>query len=197
MFTGIIESIGIVTDRLDRDSFVQYAISADFISELYPGQSISHNGICLTVAEIAEDYYSVQVITETLQIAQANWVIGERINLERALSVNYRFDGHIVQGHVDSIATVTHILYNASEIRISIAYPEQFDKLLIPKGSVCLNGISLTIAGLRECIFEVAIIPHTWKHTNLQYLSTGDKVNVEFDVLGKYISRYMQQTKIN
>lgn len=192
MFTGIIENTGIVKEKLERNRVVQYTILSDLVSELYLGQSISHNGICLTVIEIFSDSYVVQLVPETMDTAVADWMSGELINLERAMAAAYRFDGHIVQGHVDGKGKIEQILISESEIRIRITFSIDKQSLIVPKGSICVNGISLTVAALGENWFEVAIIPHTWKITNLNLLVKGRLVNLEFDILGKYINRYME-----
>jgi riboflavin synthase len=160
--------------------------------ELKIDQSISHNGACLTVEEVREDTHRVTAIRETLQKTNlAAWQPGDLVNLERCMLLNGRLDGHIVQGHVDTIATCLkrHELEGSWEFRFE--FPRQFSRLIIEKGSICLNGTSLTIYNVKRDRFDVAIIPYTLQHTNIQSVAPGSTVNLEFDMIGKYVSRLL------
>lgn len=192
MFTGIIECIARVEAIVEDPQLFTYTLSAVFADELKVGESISHNGICLTVIRAESNTYQVQVIDQTDRTAVSRWPVGALINVERAMRADYRFDGHMVLGHVDGCGEVESISHNSDDIRLRITYPSDKSRLMVNKGSICLQGISLTIADLQETYFEVAIIPLTWRITNLHTLHSGDLVNLEYDIIGKYIERYMQ-----
>ena len=190
MFTGIIESLGKVqalnSHGTNRTFWIESAIS----SELKVDQSVSHSGACLTVEEIKDNMYRVTAIEETLKKTNLEtWKAGDLVNLERCLIMNGRLDGHIVQGHVDTTATCTarKELNGSWEFRFD--FPKKFSHLVIEKGSISLNGISLTIFNVKKTSFKVAIIPYTFEHTNIQSVLPGDKVNLEFDMIGKYVAR--------
>ena len=190
MFTGIIESLGILQKITEEGSNKIFFIKSNLASEMKVDESVCHNGVCLTVEEINGDLYRVTAIKETLDKTNiGSWNLGESINLERSMKMNSRLDGHIVQGHIDCTATCI----SKKDIGGSHEFTFEFDKkyagLVIEKGSISLNGISLTVFNLAVNTFSVAIIPYTYEHTNMQYLQTGMKVNVEFDIIGKYISR--------
>ncbi len=190
MFTGIIESIGIIKEITEKGKNRSFGIATSLATELKVDQSISHNGICLTVEEIAGSIHKVTAIDETLQKTNAgSWKIGDSVNIERCLKIDSRLDGHLVQGHVDT----TGICKKRTEKDGSWVFEFEFDKkfatLVIEKGSVCVNGISLTAFNVKKKRFSVAIIPFTFEHTNMQYVNEGDAVNIEFDLLGKYILR--------
>ena len=190
MFTGIIESLGILQKITEEGSNKIFFIKSNLASEMKVDESVCHNGVCLTVEEINGDLYRVTAIKETLDKTNiGTWNLGESINLERAMKMGSRLDGHIVQGHIDCTATCI----SKKDIGGSHEFTFEFDKkyagLVIEKGSISLNGISLTVFNLAVNTFSVAIIPYTYEHTNMQYLQTGMKVNVEFDIIGKYISR--------
>ncbi len=190
MFTGIVETMGKLRSVHPQGSGKTFWISAPIAGELKADQSVSHNGVCLTVEEIRNDEFRVTAIHETLQKTNlGDWKPGDFINLERCLLMNGRLDGHIVQGHVDGIGECTgiRILDGSWEYRFS--FDPQFAALVIEKGSVCVNGISLTAFNVGKNEFTVAIIPYTYEHTNIGRIKSGHRVNLEFDVVGKYIQR--------
>lgn len=192
MFTGIIECTSRVEAITESPQLLTYTLSAAIAEELKIGESVSHNGICLTVVRVEYNTYQVQVIDQTDRTAVSRWQVGALINVERAMRADYRFDGHMVLGHVDGRGEVESIRHHSDDIRLRITYPTDKARLMVNKGSICLQGISLTIADLQETFFDVAIIPLTWKVTNLHSLHPGDLVNLEYDIIGKYIERYMQ-----
>ena len=162
------------------------------MNELKIDQSLSHNGICLTVEDIQNDVYQVTAVAETLAKSNAgNWKKNQFINLERAMMMNARLDGHLVQGHVDAIASLTKVTDMKGSWQFEFHFSNLFAALMIEKGSVCLNGVSLTAFNVNSNSFSVAIIPYTYHHTNFSYLSPGDTVNIEFDMIGKYVNRFM------
>ena len=189
MFTGIIENIAIVKIiKKDGDNLV-FTFKSNITSELKIDQSISHNGICLTVVDIFENNYSVVAIKETvLKSSIKNWKIGDEINLERAMKIGDRLDGHLVQGHVDQIAICEDIKEEKGSWYFSFKYKKS-ENITIEKGSISVNGISLTVVNSKLNKFSVAIIPYTYNHTNFKNLKVGDTVNLEFDMVGKYISK--------
>jgi riboflavin synthase len=189
MFTGIIENIAIVKIiKKDGDNLV-FTFKSNITSELKIDQSISHNGICLTVVDIFENNYSVVAIKETvLKSSIKNWKIGDEINLERAMKIGDRLDGHLVQGHVDQIAICEDIKEEKGSWYFSFKYKKS-KNITIEKGSISINGISLTVVNSKPNKFSVAIIPYTYNHTNFKNLKVGDTVNLEFDMVGKYISK--------
>lgn len=189
MFTGIIENIAIVKIiKKDGDNLV-FTFKSNITSELKIDQSISHNGICLTVVDIFENNYSVVAIKETvLKSSIKNWKIGDEINLERAMKIGDRLDGHLVQGHVDQIAICEDIKEEKGSWYFSFKYKKS-KNITIEKGSISINGISLTVVNSKPNKFSVAIIPYTYNHTNFKNLKLGDTVNLEFDMVGKYISK--------
>lgn len=190
MFTGIIESMGEIVSVVQQNGNIRAELHCDFLSELQIDQSIAHDGVCLTVVELSESSYAVDVIHETLQKSNLNdWQPGKKVNLERSLSLENLLDGHIVQGHVDTVLECISIKDEDGSIRFTFSYPNEWATYLIPKGSVCINGVSLTIADLRENEFSVAVIPYTFQHTTFSDLSVNDRVNIEFDVVGKYMNR--------
>ena len=192
MFTGIIESLGKVRSIESTGTNKTFWIQSPLSPELKIDQSISHNGACLTVEEIKDDTHRVTAIEETLQKTNLDsWKPGDLVNLERCMLMNGRLDGHIVQGHVDSTATCLkrHDLDGSWEFRFE--FPKKFSHLIIEKGSICLNGISLTIFNVKKSRFDIAVIPYTFGHTNIQTVTPGAKVNLEFDMIGKYVSRLM------
>ena len=193
MFTGIIEATGqiqlIITEGSNKTFWVHSPIS----NQLTVDQSVSHNGVCLTVEEIKDDLHRVTAIEETLNKTNVGcWREGNSINLERCMQMNGRLDGHIVQGHVDSTAVCTSVIEKDGSWEYSFEIDQKFGGLIIEKGSISLNGISLTIFNVIENGFSVAIIPYTFNHTNMQQLQVSDKVNIEFDMIGKYVSRLME-----
>lgn len=195
MFTGIIEATGTVSEVIIDGGNRSFWISSPLSGELRVDQSLSHNGVCLTVEAVREGLHRVTAISETLvKTNLGEWAPGEPINLERCLAMNGRIDGHIVQGHVDCTATCTDVEKKDGSWEYRFRYPREFSALVIEKGSVCLNGISLTCFGLEADHFTVAVIPYTYEHTNMNRIRKGDRVNIEWDILGKYINRQMAVT---
>jgi len=196
MFTGIIEKIGIVTDIISSENNISFWIKSPISDELSIDQSVAHNGVCLTVEEIIEGKHRVTAIQETLNKTNLKqWKKNSFINLERCLAMNGRLDGHLVQGHVDSVATCLEIVEKQGSWEYTFEFDHQFASLIIEKGSITVNGISLTLFDVTNQSFRVAIIPYTYEHTNMKHLILGDEVNVEFDLIGKYINRMMELKK--
>ena len=193
MFTGIIEATGTITEVITSDGNRTFWVKSPISSELKADQSVSHNGACLTVEEIKNGQYRVTAIDETLAKTNlVSWVKGSLINLERSLTLSSRLDGHIVQGHVDSIAKCIAVIEKNGSREFSFVFDKKFATLIIEKGSITINGISLTLFNAKENEFTVAIIPYTFEHTNIKTLKTGDDVNIEFDIIGKYVNRIAQ-----
>ena len=194
MFTGIIEATGRVENIEKEGTNILFTMSCPFTKELKIDQSISHDGCCLTVYDIENQQYKIAAIYETLEKTNlGNWEIGTEVNLERCVLMNGRLDGHIVQGHVDQTGVVKSIENKNGSHLITIEHSEKDGFVTVPQGSIAVNGISLTVAYSGEGEFSVAIIPYTWEHTNLKHLSTGDRVNLEFDVIGKYIAKLIRR----
>jgi len=190
MFTGIIEQIGEVKQILKNGSNLTFKIKSELAKELKVDQSVAHNGVCLTVVKIEDDCYFVDAIKETLDKTNLNsWKENTIVNLERSLTFNQRIDGHFVQGHVDTIATCTNIINENGSWRFYFKIEKPSNQVLIEKGSVCINGVSLTLVDAELENFSVAIIPYTFANTNFKTLQKGDFVNIEFDILGKYIEK--------
>lgn len=191
MFTGIIETTGVVTDTATSGTNKSFWICSAISGHLKVDQSVAHNGVCLTVEEIAADKHRVTAIAETLEKTNLSfWQRGYTVNLERCLQLNGRLDGHFVQGHADCTATlISRTDMNGSWL-LRFQFPVAFAALVIEKGSVTVNGISLTAFEVSADCFSVAIIPYTWQHTNLQFLEPGQTVNIEFDMIGKYLQRF-------
>jgi len=191
MFTGIIESLGIVENISLSGTNKEFTISSSISNELKIDQSLAHNGVCLTVTAIENGRHQVTAIDETLQRSNLGHLkVGQSINLERAMSGLSRFDGHLVQGHVDTVGSVTEVIDKDGSWIFTFNFPEENEYLLVDKGSVCINGVSLTVNNPTQNTFQVAIIPYTFEHTTFNHLNPGDSVNLEFDILGKYIARY-------
>mgnify|MGYP001158658594 FL=1 len=187
MFTGIVEEIGEVIDVIKEDQNAHFVIKSVISSELKIDQSISHNGVCLTVVEQQEDWHKVTAISETLGITNLNSLKkGDLVNLERCLKVGDRLDGHMVQGHVDSIAKCIKVTEESGSWRYLFEGNSEVEQLVVHKGSICINGVSLTVTKTMNQEIEVAIIPYTYEHTNFKQIQVGDLVNIEFDILGKY-----------
>ena len=187
MFTGIVEEIGEVIDVIKEDQNAHFVIKSVISSELKIDQSISHNGVCLTVVEQQEDWHKVTAISETLGITNLNSLKkGDLVNLERCLKVGDRLDGHMVQGHVDSTAKCIKVTEENGSWRYLFEGNSEVEQLVVYKGSICINGVSLTVTKTLNQEIEVAIIPYTYQHTNFQQIQVGDLVNIEFDILGKY-----------
>ena len=197
MFTGIIETTGLVSDIEREGTNLTFRIESLLAPELKIDQSVSHNGVCLTVTSIADGSYTVTAVDETLKKTNLGKLsIGDRVNLERCMPANGRFDGHIVQGHVDQ----TGICTNVQDMNGSWLYDFQYENLdadpanqnvTVEKGSICINGVSLTVFNSQHDTFRVTIIPYTYEHTNFRELKAGDVVNLEFDILGKYIKKML------
>lgn len=193
MFTGIIEATGTIRNIRQSGSNRQFTIESPLGTELKIDQSLSHNGVCLTVEKIDNQLHQVTAIEETLKKTNlGQWKTGQLVNLERCLQWNGRLDGHIVQGHVDSTGTCIERRELDGSWEFTIEYPQAFAPLLIEKGSISLNGISLTVFNVTSNHFTVAIIPYTFNHTNIQELHPGNLVNLEFDMVGKYVNRHLQ-----
>lgn len=198
MFSGIVEEAGRVKALRREDTNLHLTLTCSFVNELKIDQSVAHNGVCLTVVDIKDDEYTVTAIQETLDRSNLGLLKeGDWVNLERSMRVNGRLDGHIVQGHVDTKAVCTEVLECEGSWRYTFEY--EFDKemarqgyMTVEKGSVCVNGVSLTVCDARDNRFSVAIIPYTHDHTNFAQIEKGTVVNLEFDIVGKYISRMMQ-----
>ena len=187
MFTGIVEEIGEVIDVIKEDQNAHFVIKSVISSELKIDQSISHDGVCLTVVEQQEDWHKVTAISETLGITNLNSLKkGDLVNLERCLKVGDRLDGHMVQGHVDSTAKCIKVTEENGSWRYLFEGNSEVKQLVVYKGSICINGVSLTVTKTMNQEIEVAIIPYTYEHTNFQQIQVGDLVNIEFDILGKY-----------
>jgi riboflavin synthase len=188
MFTGIVEATGKVLSLKEDGGNIHFSISAPFNSELKVDQSISHNGVCLTVTEIHESYYKVTAITETLRRTNLGQLkTGDGVNLERCMKLGDRLDGHIVQGHVDTTAGCVNIMEENGSWIFRFTYDPKAG-LTVSKGSICVNGVSLTVVDSLPGEFSVAIIPYTFEHTNFSSVKKGHTVNLEFDIVGKYIS---------
>jgi len=193
MFTGIIESLGKVKAIEQDRSNVDFTIESPISTQLKIDQSVSHNGVCLTVVALGEDWHRVTAVEETLRRTQLDtWKTGTLVNLERCLPLGGRLDGHMVQGHVDERLVCRSVTDLGGSWKYVFGFRPEQAALLVDKGSVCINGVSLTVVSPTEDEFSVAIIPYTWEHTNFKTLSPGDWVNVEYDILGKYIARQMQ-----
>ena len=193
MFTGIIESLGEVKQIRQEGSNVHFSIASGISSELKIDQSVSHNGVCLTVVNVQDNIHTVTAIEETLKRSNlGQWQMGSLVNLERAMLSNGRLDGHIVQGHVDGTGMCTQVDDRDGSWNFHFRYTPTEEHLLVDKGSVCINGVSLTVVSPVDDLFSVSIIPYTYAHTTFQSIQEGDLVNLEFDVIGKYIARYAQ-----
>jgi riboflavin synthase len=194
MFTGIVEAMGSLIKKDAKGTNVEFWFTCPFTQELKVDQSLAHNGVCLTVVEILGDQYRVTAIDETLQKTNMGDVaIGQKVNLERCMAANARFDGHIVQGHVDLTGICTEIKDQQGSWEYRFSYPKSSGHVTVEKGSICVNGTSLTVVDSQDDSFTVCIIPYTYEHTIFHQLQIGDRVNLEFDILGKYIKKLMQR----
>ena len=190
MFTGIIEDLGIVTNLEKELNNLHITVRSKITSELKIDQSLSHNGVCLTVVNINNDEYTVTAIDETLQKSNIGELkLNSLVNLERAMKMDARLDGHIVQGHVDQTAVCKKVEEKNGSWIYSFEYDADLNNITIEKGSITINGVSLTVVNSKSNAFSVAIIPYTYNHTNFKQLSVGDIVNLEFDVIGKYVKK--------
>jgi len=193
MFTGIVETTAEVSGITPAGTGLVFRLKSPLAAELKVDQSVSHNGVCLTIEEVEGDTYRVTAVQETLlKTNLGSLKTGDRVNLERCLKSDGRFDGHIVQGHVDQTGICTGITDQNGSWQMDFEYDASTGNVTVEKGSVCLNGISLTVFNSRPGGFSVAIIPYTWENTGIKQLKTGDTVNLEFDVIGKYVARLLQ-----
>lgn len=194
MFTGIIEDLGHLIDvRADKGN-IHFTVKSEISQELKIDQSVSHNGVCLTVVAIENGAHTVTAVDETLKKSNLGSLKpGDIINLERCMQMNGRLDGHIVQGHVDQTAICDEVRELGGSWEYTFSYDAALRNVTVEKGSICVNGISLTVVNSRANSFSVAIIPYTFEHTNMQNLRQGDSVNLEFDIIGKYVARLMNQ----
>jgi len=198
MFTGIIEDLGKVESLIRFKDRAVLTVAARFANELHKGDSVAVNGVCLTVTEKLRSTFRADVMGETLERSSLNLLkVGEYVNLERAISASGRFDGHIVQGHVDCRSIITNIINAGRSREIEISIPDNYKKYLAGKGSIAVDGVSLTVASLDSRYFRVAVIPHTALVTNLFHKKIGDYVNLEFDVLAKYVESVIGKSDLN
>jgi riboflavin synthase len=195
MFSGIVEEAALVVGRIAEQGNLHLTLNCSFVNELKIDQSIAHNGVCLTVVGLSEDTYTVTAVKETLERSNLGFLkVGDKVNLERSMLMNGRLDGHIVQGHVDQTAVCTEVeeLAGSHYYTFEYAFDEEKAKegyLTVAKGSICVNGVSLTVCNSKNSSFRVAIIPYTYECTNFHQIEPGTLVNLEFDIIGKYISK--------
>lgn len=196
MFTGIIETIGSVKELIFNGSNKTFWIESPLSSAFKVDQSVSHSGVCLTVEEVKDGRHRVTAIEETLKKTNlVAWEVNTPVNIERCLAMNGRLDGHFVQGHVDSTGTCISKKEKNGSWEFEFEFPGKFAELIIEKGSICINGISLTAFNVKKKKFTVAIIPYTYEHTNIKSINPGDSVNLEFDLIGKYLLRRLSLEK--
>jgi riboflavin synthase len=192
MFSGIVEGIGTVVRIEQERSNIHFTLRSSFTHELAIDQSVAHNGVCLTVVALEGDLYTVTAIDETLQRTNlGEWKVGAEVNLERCLRLSDRIDGHMVQGHVDTTATCVSAEDMGGSWKYAFHFEHRPEWTTVPKGSICVNGVSLTVVDSDKGSFSVCIIPYTYEHTNFNRLVAGSRVNLEFDIIGKYVMRYM------
>ncbi|MDR0428235.1 MAG: riboflavin synthase [Dysgonamonadaceae bacterium] len=195
MFSGIVEEAAIVVDKVSDRGNLHLTLKCSFVNELKIDQSVSHNGVCLTVVRLTDDTYTVTAIKETLDKTNLGLLeIGDKVNLERSMKINGRLDGHIVQGHVDQTAVCTKVEENGGSWYFTFEYEINKEMaaqgyMTVEKGSVCVNGVSLTVVNSKDNSFQVAIIPYTYEFTNFHQIKEGTVVNLEFDIIGKYLSK--------
>ena len=193
MFTGIIESVAIVEKLEKKGKNIELKLSSNLSSKLRVDESLSHNGVCLTVTSCDENFYCVTIVDESLKKSNFSTIeVGSQVNLERSLVINGRLDGHIVQGHVDDIRQCIKKVDQENSWLYTFEFSEKYSNLIIEKGSICVNGVSLTCFDVSDNKFTVAIIPHTYENTNFKFLKEGEAVNLEFDILGKYIKKILK-----
>ncbi|MCD8173125.1 MAG: riboflavin synthase [Alistipes sp.] len=193
MFSGIVEAVATVTAIREEGGNKHFSLRCPFTHELKIDQSVSHNGVCLTVVAIDEDVYTVTAIRETLQKSNLGLLsVGDEVNLERSMRPDALLDGHIVQGHVDQTAVCTALEEADGSWYYTFGYEQQGDNVTVEKGSVAVNGVSLTVVNSQSKSFQVAIIPYTYENTNFRHIRPGSVVNIEFDIIGKYIARLMR-----
>lgn len=193
MFTGIIENTGEILEIEAHGTNLSFWVASTISGELKVDQSVAHNGVCLTVEALADGCHRVTAIEETIQKTNvSSWAVGTRLNIERCMLMNGRLDGHIVQGHVDATAVCLERKELEGSWEFSFRFPEQFANLVIEKGSIAVNGTSLTCFRVGKDQFTIAVIPYTFHHTNISQVSAGSLVNIEFDILGKYVQRRLE-----
>ena len=198
MFTGIIETTGTITDIISNGTNKTFWINSPISANLKVDQSVAHSGVCLTVEKVANGKHQLTAIEETLQKTNLNtWQIGTVVNIERCLAMNGRLDGHIVQGHVDAVATCRQVVDKDGSWEFTFAFDAQSASLVIEKGSIAINGTSLTVFNVTRNTFTVAIIPYTYEHTNIHQVTAGSLVNIEFDMIGKYVARLYEVRRDN
>ncbi|UCE94018.1 MAG: riboflavin synthase [Flavobacteriaceae bacterium] len=194
MFTGIIEALGEVTELLQDQENLNITVKSELSNELKVDQSLAHNGVCLTVVKLGPETHTVTAIQETLEKSNiGNLKVGSKLNLERAMKMGARLDGHIVQGHVDQTAECTEVLQMDGSWMYTFRFKDTYDNITIEKGSITVNGVSLTVVNSKDNEFSVAIIPYTHEHTNFHQIKKGTKVNLEFDVIGKYVAKLLEK----
>jgi riboflavin synthase len=192
MFTGIIEQTAELFGLQTSGSNTTFTFTAELAAELKVDQSLSHNGVCLTVESVENKTYTVTAIAETLRKTNlGDLKLGDKVNLERCMLANGRFDGHIVQGHVDQTGVCTQIIDQNGSFDLYFRFDSTLGNIVVEKGSICVNGVSLTVVNAENESFSVSIIPYTWQHTNLSHLKVGQSVNLEFDIIGKYMKRLL------
>lgn len=193
MFTGIVEAEGVLVEKRTEGDNLHLTFSCPFTHELKIDQSVAHNGVCLTVVNIEGNQYTVTAIAETLQKTNIGSIEeGQIVNLERCMKLGDRLDGHIVQGHVDQTAKCTQIVQNDGSWDFHFEYDKKSKNITVQKGSICINGVSLTVVESGVNTFSVCIIPYTYDHTNFRFFEVGSDVNLEFDIIGKYITKNQQ-----
>ena len=191
MFTGIVESLGEIVDINEELDNIHFTVRSEISPELKIDQSLSHSGVCLTVIDIEKNCHTVTAVKETLdKSALKNLKKGDIFNLERAMKLGGRLDGHLVQGHVDDIAKCVDVKMNEGSWIFTFSFNEKFKNLIIEKGSICINGVSLTVFNVTKNSFDVTIIPYTYDNTNFNKINIGDIVNIEYDMIGKYLARF-------
>lgn len=193
MFTGIIETLGTIKELRKEGENIHVSVQSNITNELKIDQSVAHNGVCLTVVAIDNDTYTVTAIKETIDKTNlGDWKVNDKVNLERAMKLGDRLDGHIVQGHVDQTAVCKHIEEANGSWYFTFEYDKSLNNITIEKGSITVNGTSLTVVNSKINEFSVAIIPYTYEHTNFHSFEVGTKINLEFDVIGKYVARLQE-----
>lgn len=194
MFTGIIETIGIV-ESLDREgNNINLLVSSSISKDLEIDQSVSHDGVCLTVTNKSKKSHNVTIVNQTIQKSKfSDLRIGSELNLERSMKINGRIDGHIVQGHVDDVGKCVNIEDESNSWIFTFQISDKFSRYLVEKGSISINGVSLTCFDIKDKFFSVAIIPHTYQNTNFNKIKINDFVNIEFDIIGKYVDRIIKK----
>ena len=193
MFTGIIEALGEVVHIKKEGTNYHFTIASPISGELKIDQSLAHDGVCLTVVKLEEGRHVVTAIEETMKRSKlGSWTLGSKVNLERAMKANARLDGHMVQGHVDTTGNCVSVEESGGSWYFRFSFEPSRDHMVVDKGSVCINGVSLTVVDPRDSEFSVAIIPYTYDHTNFHQINVGDTINLEFDIIGKYLSKYIE-----